>query len=70
MESPIFDMIIGNVDVARALGNPDPVWRSVTAVKNRQHVYAKQKPYPKLKVPEKFKYHTHYVGSTTRQIIG
>jgi len=53
MESPIhvYDLIIGNVDLATAPGNPDPEW-SESAVETRQQAYAKQKPYPKLKVPE------------------
>ena len=52
MTSPVYDLIIGNVDHVRPPGKPDPNWTEVHAVETRQQAKARQKSYPQLKVPE------------------
>ena len=51
MESPVYDLIIGNVCNVRAPGDPDPNWKPALAVVTRQQTKLKGKPYPKLCVP-------------------
>ena len=51
MESPVYDLIIGNVCNVRAPGDPDPDWKPALAVVTRQQTKLKGKPYPKLCVP-------------------
>ena len=51
MESPIYDLIIGNINGAREPNSPDPEW-TVNAVQTRQQVRNQSKPYSSLKVPE------------------
>ncbi|KAK3088688.1 hypothetical protein FSP39_022429 [Pinctada imbricata] len=52
MQSPVYDLIIGNVKEVRSPGNPDPKWSPVQAVETRQQTKEKGKPPVKLKVPE------------------
>jgi hypothetical protein len=52
MTSPVYDLIIGNVDHVRTPGKPDPNWTEVHAVETRQQTKARQKSYPQLTVPE------------------
>jgi hypothetical protein len=52
METPVYDLIIGNVEGVREPSNPDPEWQPVGAVETRAHAKNKGKPYPKLKLPE------------------
>ena len=49
MENPFYDLIIGNIKVAREPNSPDPEW-TVNAVQTRQQVRNQSKPYS-LKVP-------------------
>lgn len=52
MEKPVYDLIIGNVEMMRPPGNPDPQWSEAHAVETRRQAKAKLKPYPQLRVPE------------------
>lgn len=45
MATPVYDLIIGNVPNVKEPGNPDPNWRSVSAVETRQQIKDKGKPY-------------------------
>ncbi|KAK3101283.1 hypothetical protein FSP39_002389 [Pinctada imbricata] len=44
MQSPVYDLIIGNVKEVRSPGNPDPKWSPVHAVETRQQTKQKGKP--------------------------
>ena len=52
MESPVYDLILGNVEGARSPGNPDPQWGSVNAVETRNQRRVKNQKPVKWKVPE------------------
>lgn len=52
MEKPVYDLIIGNVEMMRPPGNPDPQWSEAHAVETRRQAKAKLKSYPQLRVPE------------------
>jgi hypothetical protein len=51
MTSPVYDLIIGNVDLVRPPGKPDPNWTEVHDVETRHQNKKRQKSYPQLKVP-------------------
>ena len=51
METPLYDVIVGNIPGAREPNDPDPSWE-VSAVQTRNQRKQQQKPYPSLKVPE------------------
>ena len=55
MTYPGYDLIIGNVDKVRSPDDPDPQWSEAHAVETPQQAQNKQKPYPKLKVPDTVK---------------
>lgn len=50
LEDPLYDVIIGNIEGAREPFKPDLSYR--VSVVTRQQAKAKEKPYPKLKVPD------------------
>ena len=52
MTNPVYDLIIGNVDKVRSPDDPDPQWSEAHAVETRQQAQNKQKPYPKLQIPD------------------
>jgi len=52
MDSPVYDLILGNVYNVRDPGNPDPKWQPVCTVETRQQARMKSKPYVKLKVQD------------------
>ena len=53
MDSPMYDLIVGNIDGARDPNYPDDTW-TMNAVLTRQQVKNLKKPYPALNVPEAF----------------
>lgn len=54
MDKPLYDIIIGNIEGAREPNNPDTTY-SVNIV-TRQQARLREKPYPKLKVPDSIKH--------------
>ena len=52
MDTPVFDLIIGEVSGARKPHHPDPNWKPILAVETRQQKKDKAKPYTPLKVPD------------------
>ncbi|XP_069109726.1 uncharacterized protein [Argopecten irradians] len=55
LETPLYDLIIGNVEGAREPSDPDPDWKvdrpAIQAVETRAQRRANERPYRPLKVP-------------------
>ncbi|XP_033726451.1 uncharacterized protein LOC117316074 [Pecten maximus] len=63
MQSPVYDIILGNIEGVRPADNPDPGWnsdvKSASAVQTRAQKERENRPYRSLKYPRLFQIWDH-----------